>query len=195
MKKFYAVRQGKIPGIYDTWDECKKQVNGYKNAEFKGFDNIDEAKNYILNTTTQQVSKSDAIAYVDGSYCINTQRFSYGAVLFYEGKELHFSDSFNDIQLSSMRNVAGEIKGAEFIMNYCILNNIKSIDLYYDYEGIEKWCTGAWKATKPGTINYADFYNKIKNDLSVTFIKVKGHSNNKYNDLADYLAKSALGIN
>ena len=29
MAKFYAVKEGKKPGIYHTWDECKEQVNGY----------------------------------------------------------------------------------------------------------------------------------------------------------------------
>ena len=27
-KKYYAVRVGKVPGIYQTWDECKKNVHG-----------------------------------------------------------------------------------------------------------------------------------------------------------------------
>ena len=29
MAKFYAVKEGKKPGIYMSWDECKEQVNGY----------------------------------------------------------------------------------------------------------------------------------------------------------------------
>ena len=28
-KKYYAVRVGKVPGIYQTWDECKKNVHGF----------------------------------------------------------------------------------------------------------------------------------------------------------------------
>lgn len=31
-RKFYAVQQGKKPGIYDTWDECLAQVRGHKGA-------------------------------------------------------------------------------------------------------------------------------------------------------------------
>lgn len=30
--KFYAVRQGKSPGIYGTWAECLSQVKGHKGA-------------------------------------------------------------------------------------------------------------------------------------------------------------------
>ena len=35
----------------------------------------------------------------------------------------------------------------------------------------------------------------MKDKLHVRFIKVKGHSNDKYNDMADMLAKEALGLN
>ena len=31
-KKFYAVRIGKTPGVYDTWDQCLQQVTGQKGA-------------------------------------------------------------------------------------------------------------------------------------------------------------------
>lgn len=33
--KVYAVKKGRHPGIYNSWDDCKKQVNGYSGAEFK----------------------------------------------------------------------------------------------------------------------------------------------------------------
>lgn len=36
-KKYYAVRQGRKTGIYQTWGECKEQVQGYKNSIFKSF--------------------------------------------------------------------------------------------------------------------------------------------------------------
>lgn len=45
--KFYAVRKGKNPGIYGTWDECKSQVNGFAGAEYKSFKTQSEAKEYM----------------------------------------------------------------------------------------------------------------------------------------------------
>ena len=36
-KKFYAVKIGKTPGIYETWSECQKQISGYSGAVYKGF--------------------------------------------------------------------------------------------------------------------------------------------------------------
>ena len=43
-------------------------------------------------------------------------------------------------------------------------------------------------------MKYVEFVKDIKDKIKVNFIKVKSHSNNKYNDLADELAKKALGI-
>ena len=37
MEKFYAVKNGYHIGIFNTWDECKKEVLGYSGAEFKSF--------------------------------------------------------------------------------------------------------------------------------------------------------------
>ncbi|SDG13843.1 ribonuclease HI [Selenomonas sp. WCT3] len=42
-KKVYAVRAGRACGIFTTWDECKKQVDGYAGARYKGFTDVAEA--------------------------------------------------------------------------------------------------------------------------------------------------------
>ena len=33
-QKYYAVRVGRTPGIYLNWDDCKRQVEGYKGAKY-----------------------------------------------------------------------------------------------------------------------------------------------------------------
>lgn len=198
MAKYYAVKNGYHIGIFETWEECKKEVNGYSGAEFKGFSTRAEAQAYIGG----QISLFDditppshtAVAYCDGSFNAQTGCFAYGLVIFSDGTEHTFSESFSDPELSSMRNVAGEIKGAERAMRYCAENGIENLELYYDYEGVEKWCTGEWKTNKDGTIAYKQFFDSISGTVNVSFNKVKGHSGDKYNDMADKLAKEALGI-
>ena len=53
--------------------------------------------------------------------------------------------------------MAGEIKGAETILTYCMEHGVPRVVLYHDYEGVAKWATGEWKANKPGTIAYREF--------------------------------------
>lgn len=36
-KKFYVVWKGMQPGLYESWDECKRQIRGYEGAVYKSF--------------------------------------------------------------------------------------------------------------------------------------------------------------
>ena len=44
--KYYVVAKGRKPGIYLTWEACKKQVHGVSGAKFKSFLNYDEAEDF-----------------------------------------------------------------------------------------------------------------------------------------------------
>lgn len=196
-KKYYAVRKGKCVGIYNTWDECKSQVNGFSGAEYKSFLNLEEANEYIYGKKESKIAYNGNTveAYVDGSYEHCIKEYGSGVVILKDGNILKtYSIKGNDESLVTMRNVAGEIEAAKLAMNYCMEENIENLILYFDYEGIEKWCTGAWKTNKSGTIEYKAFYDKVKEKLNVKFVKVKAHSGDKYNEEADKLAKKAIGI-
>ena len=103
VKKVYAVKKGRITGIFSTWDECKRQVDGFKSAEYKSFTNKEDAEKYLnsdvakilpIGTDENQQDKYNddtAVAYVDGSYRADTKEFSCGAILFYMGEEIYFS--------------------------------------------------------------------------------------------------------
>lgn len=196
MNKYYAVRKGKSPGIYSTWDECKAQVDGYSGAEYKKFNTKEEAMDFI-NPTEKKLPvfsnpEDQLIAYVDGSYNNSNGSYSYGAVFInHVGDVETFNKRFKKDVYSEHRNVIGEIYGAIFAMEYAVNHGYKELFLHYDYEGIEKWAIGSWKRNKEATKMYYDFYNSIKENLDVTFIKIKAHSGDKYNEMADKLAKEA----
>lgn len=204
-KYYYAVRAGLTPGVYNTWDDCQKQTKGFSGAIYKKFETKEEAEKFVTvaenvevtNKTKDVINTNEngLIAYVDGSYNEKTTDYSYGMVILVDGKELKFAEKFTNSELASMRNVAGEIKGAESAMKYAVDNGYAEISIYYDYEGISRWCTGEWKATKEGTKKYKEYYDSIKELVKVNFVKVKGHSNDKYNDMADELAKSVIFSN
>ena len=48
-KKYYAVKKGRVPGIYDTWDECKAQTAGFSGPVFKSFNSLTEAEDFVNN--------------------------------------------------------------------------------------------------------------------------------------------------
>ena len=148
----------------------------------------------IFENTQFNTADNEAIAYVDGSYNAADSRFSYGVVLFAGEKEIHMSRAFSHDELAKMRNVAGEIMGSAQAMKLSREAGIKKLTIYHDYEGIAKWPLRQWKAKKTWTQKYRDFYDEVSKDVEIHFIKVAGHSGDKYNDLADKLAKEALGI-
>ena len=96
-KKYYAVRAGKVPGIYQTWDECKKNVHGFPAAEYKSFPSVEEAKAYMGREAVQEINgktgsgnmedvmPDNDYAFVDGSFNIVTGVYGYGGFLMHDG--------------------------------------------------------------------------------------------------------------
>ena len=64
----YAVRLGRTPGIYTTWDECKEQVHKFKGAEYKGFVLFDDAVRYMGNPTKPKKSKAPSLTQTLGRW-------------------------------------------------------------------------------------------------------------------------------
>lgn len=95
--KFYAVIIGKTPGIYQTWEECKKEIDGFAGAIYKSFQEEKNAKKYMEECKRAEefadLSEAEAVIYSDGSlnfqYPINKdlnedQRYaSYGLIIFF----------------------------------------------------------------------------------------------------------------
>lgn len=193
--KFYAVRKGKKTGIFETWEECRESVSGYSCAEYKSFPTIWQAEEFLSGTGEEPSLEEGYVpVYVDGSFNSATGEFSYGMVVLLDGQALPFNGKYEDEELSSMRNVAGEIKGAEAAMRYAIEHEIPRIAIYHDYEGIAKWPLGLWKTNKEGTRAYKAFYEEARKKIDIRFVKVTGHSGDTYNEMADRLAKEALGL-
>ncbi len=57
-KKFYVVWQGKKPGIYTSWDDAKKQVDGVQGAQYKSFESETEANKAFAGNYWQYVQKT-----------------------------------------------------------------------------------------------------------------------------------------
>lgn len=55
--KHYVVWQGKKPGIYSNWGDCKKQVDGFIGALYKGFATIELAKSAFNDDPRKYLTK------------------------------------------------------------------------------------------------------------------------------------------
>lgn len=194
-KWFYAVKNGRVPGIYDNWTDAEQQVKGFAEAIYKKFDNLPDAERFMFGKEEQtDVNQGNGYEiYVDGSFdAKKPSHYSCGVVVLKDGVVVHTISKAASGPAAEMRNVAGEILGACMAFEYCFKTGVGRVTVCHDYEGIAAWCEGAWEAKNNFTQKYKAYYDKISEYVDISFVKVKGHSNNKYNDLADSLAKQAL---
>ena len=206
-KKIYAVRKGHKTGLFNTWAECQKATAGYSGAEFRGFTEKEQALAFLNMETTKTVSgdkskeaagvvevpENMVIAYVDGSFEKSIGRYAFGCVLLTpDGQEIRESGSGSDPAGVAIRNVAGEMLGAMNAVKWAQENGYPAVEIRYDYEGVEKWVTGVWRAKTPLTSKYAVHMQEAGKKIQISFCKVAAHTGNHYNEEADQLAKSAL---
>lgn len=199
-KKVYAVRKGRTTGIFMNWDDCKAQVEGFAGAEYKSFADPADAMAYLGMTESSESEDGfpeGVRAYVDGSYDSGSGRFSCGVVIVEtdadgNSETTELNSAFDDEETAQQRNVAGEIMGSKIAIDWCRANGVRTIEIYHDYEGIGAWADKRWKANNPLTQGYRDFVEEARKSMDIKFVKVKAHAGNKYNELADKLAKKAL---
>jgi len=46
---YYAVANGRQTGVFDNWDVCKDQVDGFSHNDYKKFDTPDQAWDFVDN--------------------------------------------------------------------------------------------------------------------------------------------------
>lgn len=134
--------------------------------------------------------------YTDGACSGNPGVGGWGAVLFYNGFSKEISGAEGETTNNRMELTAA-IRALNLLKEKC------SVSLYSDSAYLvnafnEKWIFG-WKKKnwkKEGKdIPNADLWQelyRLNGFHELTFIKVKGHSDNKYNNLCDKLATGAI---
>jgi len=198
--KFYGVRRGRTTGIFDNWEACRAQVYKFPGAEYKSFPTREEALAFVspasspikrIKTTSNTTSRSNTEIWVDGA-CFpqsdGSLRIGWGLLVKQNGQEVYRAKG-NDIPAEAVdhRNVAGEIFGILKSLEWCQRQNITEVTIYFDYQGLESWATGAWRAKLPFTQLYAQRVSE--SGILIHWNKVKAHSGNPENDIVDQLAK------
>ena len=163
MNKYYVVLNGRVPGIYNTWKECNRQVFKYKNAKYKSFKHLNQAEEYYNTETINKVhnNKSDnkldtkrdksnsldkidktiQYIYTDGA-CSNNGRKNatagYG-VYISENNPNNISERVVGKQTNNVAEVLAIIKALELIKNNTKLLTTSNNNKDKNNDNITQW--------------------------------------------------------
>lgn len=93
-QKYYVVWKGRKTGVFNTWQECSDQVTGFNGAEYKSFENREEAEIAFKSAYEEYKGKrvptiSPAMLEIIGkpiedSYCVDASCIGYPGPMEYK---------------------------------------------------------------------------------------------------------------
>lgn len=137
------------------------------------------------------------IIYTDGACSGNPGPGGWAAILMYKDKQKEISGGMKNTT-NNVMELTAVIEGLKMLKYVC------EVDLYSDsayvvnafLQGwIYNWVKKGWKTSGKEPVKNKEIWQELY-DLTkihkVNFIKVKGHSDNKYNNRCDELARKAI---
>jgi ribonuclease HI len=219
---FYAVAKGLEPGLYSTWADCKKQIDGFKGAVYKKFESELEANDFISANSNKPPKKEkantiveieastfqpDYYVYTDGSCSNNGKPYAKAGIGIYfgEGDPRNVSQPVTGKQSNNTAELGAIYHLYELIESD--INNGKKIGIVSDSEYAIRCCTTygqrcakeGWSKEMPNKELVKEIYEMYANKPNVKFIHIMAHTektdiHSLGNDGADRLANQAIGL-
>lgn len=208
---YYVVIKGYKTGIFTSWEECKKSVHNFSNPIYKKFNNKNDAILYLNKNSTTLYSDNILIrVYTDGSFIKYNNNNYAGYGIYFIDKIFNKYKIGNKLNLKEKTNNRAElyaiIKSIKIVCNNYNNNNSffnkekkYELQIYTDSEYCIKIFTylakeyiGKKYFNKPN-YDLLLIINNLLNNLNdihikLTFIKVKAHATDEYNNMVDKLA-------
>ena len=134
--------------------------------------------------------------YTDGACTGNPGKGGFGAVLIYNGNEKRISRGYRKTTNNRMELMAA-IEALKLLKEKCkvtLYSDSKYLTDAINKNWLQSWQKNGWrKADKKSVLNI-DLWKQLielKNNHDVTFVWVKGHDGNSYNEICDTLAVDA----
>lgn len=215
--KFYAVRVGKQPGIYHTWDAAKAQVAGYSGAKYKSFATEAEAQQFMqLNDTiptqpTTSKTRPEIVVFTDGGsrnhgnvaggHVKATDPAAWAYLIDYYGKQHSASAGEYGVTNNKM-----EITALVQALQWLAANELNEkrigiiADSRYVLNAIQKgwikgWKKRGWKRST-GELKNAELWQQLDQLLEkfpkIQYAWTKGHATNQGNVFVDELLNQTM---
>jgi len=137
--------------------------------------------------------------YTDGACSGNPGPGGYGAILMYEGKNKEISGYMENTTNNKME-ITAVIEALELIKEKCevtVYSDSSYVVNAIEKKWLENWKKNGWKTSDKKPVKNKEEWERLDKQLStheVKFVKVKGHSDNEYNNRCDYLATNEIEI-
>ena len=133
--------------------------------------------------------------YTDGGYSRKILAGSSAYALVGSNDEVLWTESFliDDPKWLESWNIGPELFAAMEGVKQATEQGYDEIHIVYDYVGVKYWANGYWKKQdKWYKKRYINYFNSIRNRVTLTYKHVKGHNGCKYNEMVDHLCTKEL---
>ncbi|QNQ81703.1 ribonuclease H family protein [Lactobacillus sp. PV012] len=205
--KFYAVRKGKRPGIYTSWNEAKEQVSGFSGAVYKSFTTLNEAEEFIDKKENQKETNPGeyfATIFTDGGtrntgnvrggHVKKTDKAAWAYLIEekggnrYDGAGGVYGATNNQMELTAFINSLAALVELGFNKE----NLLFCLDSKYVLDNISRipgWKKRGWRTTT-GPVKNQEYWQRVENLLALFpnphYKWVKGHDKSAGNIYVDH---------
>lgn len=135
--------------------------------------------------------------YTDGACSGNPGPGGWGAILMYKDTKKEISGAQKDTT-NNIMEITAVIEALKMLKETCevqVYSDSAYVVNAIEKGWLEKWKKNNWKTSGKDDVKNKELWEELDSLIqkhSVEFIKVKGHSDNEYNNRCDHLATSAI---
>lgn len=139
------------------------------------------------------------LVYTDGACSGNPGVGGWGVVLIYNGCEKECS-GYDKLTTNNRMELFAVIMGLKTLKESCdveIYTDSAYVVNAFNKNWVQRWQETGWKASGKGAVKNQDLWQTLLRELErhkTKFIKVKGHSDNIYNNRCDELAREQIAL-
>lgn len=137
------------------------------------------------------------IIYTDGACSGNPGPGGWGTILMYKEYKKELSGGLKDTT-NNVMEITAVLEGLKALKTDCeveIYSDSAYVVNAFNNNWIDSWKKNGWKNSKKEDVKNKDLWQELDalaTKYKAKFIKVKGHSDNQYNNRCDELARSAI---
>ena len=135
--------------------------------------------------------------YTDGACSGNPGPGGWGAILMYNGAQKEISGS-NKETTNNIMEITAVLEAIKLLKEECkvkIYSDSAYVVNAFNQGWIYNWIKNSWKTANKEPVKNKELWEELYNltkKHDVEFVKVKGHSDNEFNNRCDYLATSEI---